>query len=264
MNEREEYILSLSYGKDSLACLGAIEELGWPLDRIIHSEVWATDTIPADLPPMVAFKEKADAIILDRWGIAVEHIRSKQTAESIFYHKRTRGNRVGQITGWPMTKGPNIGCELQKALKTRPMQAALKGNITYLGIAADEPGRFGNLVETRKSPLVDAEWTEAHCREWCEENGLLSPIYTDMARGGCWFCPNQSVKQLRLLRKRYPEYWALMLKWDKDSPVCFVSDKRTVWDFERRFQMEDDLLISADDKVFRWSMLDEALNYRLF
>jgi hypothetical protein len=26
-----EYILSLSYGKDSLACLGAIEELGWPL-----------------------------------------------------------------------------------------------------------------------------------------------------------------------------------------------------------------------------------------
>lgn len=29
-----EYILSLSYGKDSLACLGAIEQMGWPLDRI--------------------------------------------------------------------------------------------------------------------------------------------------------------------------------------------------------------------------------------
>lgn len=38
-----EYVLSLSYGKDSLACLGAIEELGWPLDRITHAEVWATD-----------------------------------------------------------------------------------------------------------------------------------------------------------------------------------------------------------------------------
>lgn len=33
-----EHILSLSYGKDSLACLGAIEELGWKLDRIIHAE----------------------------------------------------------------------------------------------------------------------------------------------------------------------------------------------------------------------------------
>ena len=27
-----QHILSLSYGKDSLACLGAIEQLGWPLD----------------------------------------------------------------------------------------------------------------------------------------------------------------------------------------------------------------------------------------
>lgn len=69
-----EYVLSLSYGKDSLACLAAIEELGWPLDRIVHAEVWATDTIPADLPPMVEFKAKADEIINKRWGIAVEHI----------------------------------------------------------------------------------------------------------------------------------------------------------------------------------------------
>lgn len=32
--EHREFVLSLSYGKDSLACLGAIKELGWPLDRI--------------------------------------------------------------------------------------------------------------------------------------------------------------------------------------------------------------------------------------
>lgn len=68
------YTLSLSYGKDSLACLGAIEELGLPLDRIVHAEVWATDTIPADLPPMVEFKKKADKIIKERYGIEVEHV----------------------------------------------------------------------------------------------------------------------------------------------------------------------------------------------
>lgn len=62
-----EHVLSLSYGKDSLACLGAIEQLSWPLDRIVHAEVWATDTIPADLPPMVEFKAKADKIILERY-----------------------------------------------------------------------------------------------------------------------------------------------------------------------------------------------------
>lgn len=68
-----EYILSLSYGKDSLACLGAIEQLGLPLDRIVHAEVWATDTIHSDLPPMLDFKAKADKVILDRYGIEVEH-----------------------------------------------------------------------------------------------------------------------------------------------------------------------------------------------
>lgn len=75
--EREpntQYVLSLSYGKDSIACLGAIEKLGLPLDRIVHAEVWATHDIPADLPPMVEFKAKADEWIFDHYGIRVEHI----------------------------------------------------------------------------------------------------------------------------------------------------------------------------------------------
>ena len=67
--------------RSSLACLGAIEKLGLPLDRIIHAEVWATDTIPADLPPMVEFKKKADAIIKERWGITVEHIYATKPRE---------------------------------------------------------------------------------------------------------------------------------------------------------------------------------------
>ena len=46
-----EYVLTLSYGKDSCACLGAIEQLGLPLNRIVHAEVWATNSIPADPPP---------------------------------------------------------------------------------------------------------------------------------------------------------------------------------------------------------------------
>ncbi len=67
-------VLSLSYGKDSLACFGACEKLGIKINRAIHAEVWATDTIPADLPPMVDFKSRADEIIKNRWGIVVEHI----------------------------------------------------------------------------------------------------------------------------------------------------------------------------------------------
>ena len=85
-----EYVLSLSYGKDSLACLAAIKLLGYPLDRIVHAEVWATDTISADLPPMVEFKKKADQIILDRYGIAVEHICASRAVERERERERER------------------------------------------------------------------------------------------------------------------------------------------------------------------------------
>ena len=67
-------VACISYGKDSLAELEAIHRLKLPLHRILHSEVWATPTIPADLPPMLEFKAKADEIIYQRYGIKVEHI----------------------------------------------------------------------------------------------------------------------------------------------------------------------------------------------
>ena len=149
-----KYILSLSYGKDSLACLGAIEQLGWPLDRIIHAEVWATDTIPADLPPMVEFKAKADKIIKERWGIQVEHVSSDVTFEQGFYFKRGRTGRKtkfdGKMYGWPMQRGQ--WCLQQ--LKLPALNKISKNSIQYIGIAADEPNRFGVLSEKRKVRLL--------------------------------------------------------------------------------------------------------------
>lgn len=265
-----QHILSLSYGKDSLACLGAIEQLGWPLDRIVHAEVWATDTIPADLPEMVEFKKKADKIIEERWGIKVEHVYAldkdgqKRTYEKIFYsaHKSSRnGNKVLPIYGFPFYKGSwcNDRLKISALNRIKPTN----NTISYLGIAADEPNRFHNLSDVQKSPLVEAGWDEFYCRKWCEENDLLSPIYTTSARGGCWFCHNQPVDQLRLLRKKYPDLWQLMLKWDNDSPVTFHADGHTVHDFDRRFALEDDGFIVLGES-FRWKMLDEPLNMRLF
>jgi 3'-phosphoadenosine 5'-phosphosulfate sulfotransferase (PAPS reductase)/FAD synthetase len=250
-----DHVLSLSYGKDSLACLEAIKELGWPLDRIIHSEIWATDTIPADLPPMVEFKEKADAIIKERYGIQVEHTRSHWTYETYFYKKRTeKAKHAGCINGFPMQR--HNWCVGR--LKTEVLAKLNKGGISYIGIAVDEPERVERHIgkQNVKLPLAEAGWTESMCRDWCEEMGLLSPIYTNATRGGCWFCHNQGVDQLRLLRKNYPEYWALLMRWDKDSPLTFKADGHTVHDFDKRFQMEDENTIPTDS-TFRWGMLDK-------
>lgn len=152
-----------------------------------------------------------------------------------------------------------------RAFSSGPRARGGKQIVQYLGIAADEPKRIERHTKDRiMLPLVEIGWDEAQCRKWCEENDLLSPIYTTATRGGCWFCHNQGVGQLRLLRKNYPELWALMLKWDKDSPVTFHADGRTVYDFDRRFQMEDDGFISPDER-WKWEYLDsELVNYRLF
>ena len=69
-----QYVLSCSYGKDSLATIEACRLLHLPLDRIIHAELWFDDDTPAELPPMVNFKSKADAIIKERYGLEVEHV----------------------------------------------------------------------------------------------------------------------------------------------------------------------------------------------
>lgn len=309
-----EHILSLSYGKDSLACLEACKLLGYPIDRVIHAEVWATDTIPAELPPMVEFKAKADRIIKERYGLTVEHFaaerereRERLSFDKQFYTVYETGKNRGNIYGFPMRKGS--WCN--SMLKIRPLNSNLRANVLhdsskeerpsiqrkadrvsdvektvvqqqakskrsdksgfsnsslaqgadtnivqYLGIAADEPERIKR--HTRPGiilPLVEIGWEESYCRKWCEENDLLSPTYTTSMRGGCWFCHNQSVDQLRLLRKNYPELWELLLKWDWDSPVSFHPDGRTVHDFDFRFYAEDLGLIPCDRK-FRWSMLD--------
>lgn len=258
-----KHILSLSYGKDSLACLGAIEKLGLPLDRIVHAEVWATDTIHSDLPPMVEFKAKADEIIRKRWGIEVEHVCAKdkygnrKTYENEFYRTRTRSKTGlnGRIRGFPRING--AWCN--SMLKMCALKAAQgsRDTVQYVGIAVDEPERLARLDGVHKvSPLALAGWTEADARKWCEDNALLSPIYTNATRGGCWFCHNQSVESLRVLRKNYPDLWALLLKWDKDSPYSFKPDGRTVHDYDKRFALEEQGLVPTD-RTFRWKMIGD-------
>ena len=286
--EREpntQYILSLSYGKDSLACLAAIEQLGLPLDRIVHAEVWATDTISADLPPMVKFKKKADAIIKERWGIEVEHIcamakdGTKQTYEKLFYHvpkrKYIKDLPQGTTLGFPLSVkawcndklkvraldsiADTIGggrtsihsgnnqriCEHQSALphrtaqnqtseywdfqssketgvsatsngvfsKSSLAQGAKINTVQYLGIAADEPERIARHTKDGfMLPLVEVGWDEAYCRQWCEENDLLSPIYTTATRGGVLVLPQSTNRSAPIVEKELSRVLAITTK----------------------------------------------------
>lgn len=180
--------------------LDVIVSRGLPLDQITTSDVWATDTISACLPPVEEFKARMDELIWKKYRIEVEHLcarnpdGSKKTYEQMFYH-----------------------------------------------------------IPKRKEGL---------CGLYCQYGDMLSPSYETSCRDGCWFCHNQGVDQLRLLRKNYPDRWALLLKWDKDSITTFHPDGHTVHDFDYRFQCEDEGLLPKD-KAFRWAMLD-AVQLKMF
>ena len=262
-----KYVASISYGKDSLAMLHVITEvLKQPLDRIITAEVWATDDIQADLPPMVEFKDAADEIIEKRWGIKVERFCAleedgrKRTYEKCFYKRHTKSNKdykIGNIYGFPYLRGAWCNGLLKMDAVKRANSTKGEKDVSYIGIAADESVR----VERHRKrdgvvlPLVEAGWTEQMCFDWCKENKLLSPLYATANRGGCWFCHNQGNEQLRLLRKNYPELWTLLLKWDDDAPwYAKFKPGRTVHDYEKRFQLEDEGYFDFGC-AFKWDCL---------
>ena len=276
--KKAEYVLSLSYGKDSMACLGAIKHLGLPLHRIVTADIWATDTIRADYPPMAAFKDYADKVIRERYGIEVEHyhattidgvVKDKVTYRDGFYHTMQSGKYEGTIKGFPMMRGP--WCQKLKlnAVDQMPTEADIV--IQYLGIAADEPDRIAKHINRPNVmlPLVVLGWEEDLCGLWCKYSDLLAPTYTSSTRDGCWFCHNQRTDQLRNLRHEHPELWQLLLEWDKDSPVTFKAPTRkqaghTVRDYDERFKLEDDGVLVKDDGHFRWKQLDEPIQLSLF
>lgn len=121
--------------------LEVIHQHNMPLDRIVHVEIMATDTIPADLPPMMEFKAKADRIIKERYGVEVEHLHAKVSYEEQFYETIKKGKRKGSIYGFPMIKG--AWCN--DRLKMKPLYYIQKNNISWIGIAADEVNRLHKL-----------------------------------------------------------------------------------------------------------------------
>ena len=68
------YVANTSRGKDSTAMLRAIQLMGWPLDMIVSVDIWATQDIPAELPPMVAFKDEYDRKVLEWFGVPVTRL----------------------------------------------------------------------------------------------------------------------------------------------------------------------------------------------
>lgn len=79
--------------------------------------------------------------------------------------------------------------------------------VQYVGIARDEPKRLARLKNNQVSLLAKYSITEKIAYKMCERAGLLSPIYENGTRGGCWFCMNAKLPQYISIRRNHPEMW---------------------------------------------------------
>lgn len=207
------------------------------IDEIVYCNIMATPTIGAEYPEMYEYLDKVDKYLIKTIGKKITRLESPISFEKQFYTVKQRGKYEGKIYGFPW----NLGAWCNSKLKVQTLDQYLKKQgeyISYIGIAYDEPKRFGRLAINERAPLYDWQMTEKDCLQYTKEKGLYNPLYDKFKRLGCWFCVKQGLDSLRILRHDYPEYWKMMLDWQKDSEVKFKPNY-TIQQLEERFMQED-------------------------
>jgi hypothetical protein len=149
-------------------------------------------------------------------------LRDKSDYMQEFYHIVTKSKhkeRNGKFQGF-IVGGRCVGND---RFKMRPLRKFYKqqGEIRKIvGIAIDEPERLARLKENDFSILAKYKITEDMTYDICKKYNLLSPTYSNKTRGGCWFCPNQPIKEFALLKKNYPYLWEELREFSKCDNIC--------------------------------------------
>ncbi len=217
MDKQPYHVVSWSGGKDSTATIILAHELGLPIDLIIIS-------IPFFDKERGIYAERSDVIdwikntakpIFESWGYPVKIVSSDKDYLYYFWKIREKSEKhpehIGKYYGFLI----GGACVFQQE-KVRPIKqylAPFKRRYEikeYVGICFDEPKRL-DRVHNRKdqiSLLEQQKKTQNDAKMKCAEYGLLSPTYTEgRKRGGCWFCPNQSIAELAALKQTDPGKW---------------------------------------------------------
>lgn len=238
------YVLSESYGKDSMAMLIELKRRNLPVDYVIHCNIMFNDKVSGEHPLMAEWIPYAEKKIEELYGIKVINVTAKYNFTQQFYKVKQRGKHIGDNYGFPY---PTKFAWCNGYLKLQPIEKYIKklikkyGAVTeYVGIAKDEPERLDRYkeIETENHKyitLADLDIDETQAMEICKEHNLLSPKYTNSFRGGCWFCPKQSMSDLYDLWKNYNDYFKTLEQMEKDSFNSFRPNQ-TLKQIRERFE----------------------------
>ena len=250
MNKPQLTVCSFSGGKDSTAMLLRMLELGMKVDIILFCDTGL------EFPQLYDHIRKVEQKI----GREITVVRSKDDFEYLFAYKKIvrkrktlLAERYGMERDGYSWAGPKMRWCTEK-LKNQPREKYLRELrkeyevIEYVGIAADETYRLERKCNQRdgvRLPLVEWGMTEADCLAYCKERGYdWGGLYEKMHRVSCWCCPLQSLPELRVLHKDFPQLWEQLKKWDSMTWRPFRADYSVV-QLEQRFDFEDEWLESG-------------------
>lgn len=162
-----------------------------------------------------------------------------------FHHRTVRGKNLGMKKGFVMSGH----CDVQRDCKLRPIAKFWKSfdeeYMQYIGIVIDEKKRLDRVVRITNqiSLLQKYGYTERMALSLCIKYDLLSPIYDFSPRGGCWFCPNAKIAELRYLRENHRDLWEKLLELEQTPNLIGnmwnTLSKTSIHDMEKRFKCEE-------------------------
>lgn len=213
-----------------------IKELNLPLNEVIFVEVMYDAETSGLHPKQLAFIEEARQKLELDYNIKIRHLKALKSYKEQFYTVKQKGNRKGEIYGFPYVVGAWCNARLKVDVINRYLSGLKKEYevVQYVGIAVDEPSRIKtepNIIY----PLVDLNITEEEAKNICIQNGLYSPLYNStINRDGCWFCNKQPLASLKDIYTNYPKLWDELKKLELDSSIPFKPNK-TLSDIEKSF-----------------------------
>jgi 3'-phosphoadenosine 5'-phosphosulfate sulfotransferase (PAPS reductase)/FAD synthetase len=226
-----KHILSFSGGKDSTFLLLELIRRKYPLDEVVFFDTgW-------EFPAMYEHIEKVKKICHENGVKFVTLHPPKNFDYLMLEHITSKGNK-----GYSWCGGNSRWGTAYKMQTIDKWSQQNKGSIVYIGIAADETER---LERERKDftrfPLADWGITEAECLQGCYDDGFdWGGMYEHLDRLSCMYCRNKNLKELRNIRKYYPDVWDRLKEYQHRTNLPYKTNGTTVFDLEKRFEFEEE------------------------
>lgn len=263
MKGREKYyVLNVSGGKDSTALFlewfkrHQEDPENYPLNEVITIDLGKDFPVAYEVVDMIRQK-------CENAGIKFTKIVPPISWDELMYETKKSPFKIKKYAhinvlgrSWPTGKVRWCTGELKKDVtKAHYKELEEKYDVYQLiGIAADEALRLGTKTAEENHqlhPLADWGWTEKDCLQYCYDNGVdWGGYYETMDRLSCFCCPMKNYKELRLMRKNYPEVWATLRDMDDRTWHSF-KDGCSVRDIEKRFDLEEEFLAKGESITSR-------------